>query len=127
MAKHDVIKCDSGWLPVWFGFCPSEKAWNKFVKGIGLKGEPYPRQTGGCVSRLNTPLGSYLLVSVNEENAKSWRAPWGVADFIVHEAVHVWQQICNIIGEDKPSKEFEAYSIQRIAFELAKARKKARR
>lgn len=38
-----------------------------------------------------------------------------VAGLLIHEAVHVWQHECNAIGEDSPSKEFEAYSIQRIA------------
>lgn len=37
---------------------------------------------------------------------------------LVHEAVHVWQELCESIGEDKPSAEFEAYSIQQISYRL---------
>lgn len=37
---------------------------------------------------------------------------------IVHEAVHIWQEIKQILGEHDPSKEFEAYSIQAISQEL---------
>lgn len=37
-----------------------------------------------------------------------------VANILVHEAVHVWQQHCSEIGERNPSVEFEAYSIQAI-------------
>ena len=33
---------------------------------------------------------------------------------IVHEAVHVWQAICEAMGEEQPSTEFEAYSLQAI-------------
>lgn len=40
------------------------------------------------------------------------------AALLVHEAVHVWQAICRSIGENHPSAEFEAYSVQCIAQEL---------
>lgn len=33
---------------------------------------------------------------------------------IVHEATHVWQKIQERMGEQYPSDEFEAYSIQKI-------------
>lgn len=46
---------------------------------------------------------------------------------LVHEAVHVWQFIRERIGEDSPSSEFEAYSIQGIAQELMLAFKAQRR
>lgn len=41
-----------------------------------------------------------------------------VAGLLVHEAVHVFQQYCDFIGESRPSVEFEAYSIQTIAQKL---------
>lgn len=44
--------------------------------------------------------------------------PIEVASSLVHEAVHVFQRMCDSIGEDKPSREFEAYSIERIAERL---------
>jgi len=37
---------------------------------------------------------------------------------LVHEAVHIWQQVRELIGEHSPSKEFEAYSVQSITQEL---------
>lgn len=41
-----------------------------------------------------------------------------VACALVHEAVHVFQRLCDSIGESQPSREFEAYSIERISEQL---------
>jgi hypothetical protein len=40
---------------------------------------------------------------------------------LVHEATHVWQHICESIGETKPSVEFEAYAMQSIVSNLLTA------
>jgi hypothetical protein len=44
--------------------------------------------------------------------------PIQVASALVHESVHVFQRLCDSIGESSPSREFEAYSIERIAERL---------
>lgn len=44
--------------------------------------------------------------------------PIQVACTLVHESVHIFQRLCNNIGETHPSREFEAYSIERIAEQL---------
>lgn len=44
--------------------------------------------------------------------------PIDVACSLVHEAVHIFQRLCDSIGEASPSMEFEAYSIERIAESL---------
>lgn len=41
-----------------------------------------------------------------------------IAGVLVHEAMHVWRAFCKFIGEDEPSDEFEAYSVQHIAQQL---------
>jgi hypothetical protein len=50
---------------------------------------------------------------------------------LVHESVHIWQEICEIIGESNPSSEFEAYSIQYLSQQLIlsyeKLKKKSRK
>lgn len=37
---------------------------------------------------------------------------------IIHESVHIWQEIRTMMYEKNPSTEFEAYSIQRISQDL---------
>ncbi|TGB34391.1 hypothetical protein [Burkholderia thailandensis] len=41
-----------------------------------------------------------------------------IAALLVHEAVHLFQNICDVMGEESPSREFEAYSIQRLSQDL---------
>ena len=45
-------------------------------------------------------------------------APIPVAGLLVHEAVHIFQRWCDVHGEQSPSNEFQAYSIQRISQQL---------
>lgn len=45
-------------------------------------------------------------------------APTRVAALLVHEAVHVWQEVRRVMGETDPSSEFEAYSVQSISQKL---------
>lgn len=44
--------------------------------------------------------------------------PIEVACSLVHESVHIFQRLCDSIVEDSPSREFEAYSIERISERL---------
>ncbi len=56
------------------------------------------------------------IVCLHPDSAKA--NPIEVACTLVHESVHVFQRLCDSIGESEPSREFEAYSIERIAERL---------
>lgn len=59
-----------------------------------------------------------IIVSVNVSGMDSV-TPVQMSALLVHEAVHVFQHFCQDIGENRPSIEFEAYSIQAIYQTLA--------
>jgi hypothetical protein len=49
------------------------------------------------------------------------RTPIDIAALLVHEAVHIWQQEVDMMGEEAPGWEIEAYAIQRISTNLMRA------
>lgn len=98
--------------------CLSDKSFQAAVKHLQC---PKPLQflgddrSSGSVHTLENKSGSTVsIVSLHAPDA----SPIEIAGILVHEAVHVWQDYCRTIGEDEPSVEFEAYSIQTISQRL---------
>lgn len=81
------------------------------------KRRKFPSEDLGAVVPVEFAGKQYLLVVVNHKETDD---QFEVFDTIVHEAVHVWQFIKDHVGEDAPSREFEAYSIAFIATTLFK-------
>lgn len=124
MKKGRVVWCDRGWQPVWFGFCPSRKAWKRQMKRMGLKGEPYPETDGRCTTFDRK--GKTVVLITLRDGAENERPASEILGVLIHEAVHVWQEVRACIGEHEPSKEFEAYSVQAISQSLIEAFEKTR-
>ncbi|MBT1154358.1 hypothetical protein J1C56_02005 [Aminobacter anthyllidis] len=83
------------------------------MKRLGVKDEPYPDTAGRCTVLENKRSGEItVLVTISEKASE--RSAVEVIGLLVHEGTHVWQQIKRDIGEDNPSPEFEAYSMQAI-------------
>lgn len=120
-SRNKVVWCNRGWLPTHFGFCPSEKAWDREMKRLQVEDEPYPRTDGRCTTLANRASGKFCILVTIGEHIDPKDDPIGVLGLIVHEAAHVWQQIKKDIGEKRPSAEFEAYALQAIFIQLSSA------
>lgn len=59
--------------------------------------------------------GKQCIVHLGDSSERTLIEIYGL---LLHEAVHIWQKIKKLMGEKKPSVEFEAYSIQCIAQDL---------
>jgi hypothetical protein len=96
----------------------NDKAFQKELKRLGVKGEvAFQKHTH-----------SFATVHFFESNGKQVAlvcmplkdAITSVQYYacLVHEAVHIWQRHCELIGEVSPSSEMEAYAVQTISQEL---------
>ncbi len=125
--KSRVVWCDAGWMPVHYGFCSDEAAWRRTMRHHKIdKESEYPPDDGNT-SLLESIDGGdpIILVTLNKSMDK---APIiNAISLIVHEAMHVWRRIREVIGEHDPSKEFEAYAIQNITAQLLRAYNDTRR
>lgn len=70
---------------------------------------------GGQACVWRWPEDRFMVVCVDRN---SQLTDIGTTSLLIHEAVHVFQRSMDGIGEKKPSREFEAYAIQRIAMDL---------
>lgn len=118
-VKHKIIWIDRGWLPFFCGFCPSEKAWTAQTKRLGCASQPYPATDGRVTTFEKRGSNPIHLVTVNERASR--QDDVHVIGLLAHEAMHVWQFVCEAIGERQPSLEFEAYTVQHLVQSLVAA------
>lgn len=124
MSKDRTVWCDRGWFTTYYGFCPSEAAWKREMKRLKVESPPpYPDSDARC-TQFHCEGKSTVLVTLNER--LDGECPTGLVGLLVHEAVHVWQSVCEDMGEDAPGREVEAYAIQNITMNLLAAYAKTR-
>lgn len=98
--------------------CLSEMEFRRTVQE-GLNVQSCPRWVShGANATTHTFNGEGAVCCIICLSGYQGRDPVEVAGLLVHEAVHVWQQYCDDIGEHNPGTEQEAYAIQFIAQEL---------
>lgn len=102
----------------YLALCLSEA---EFIAAARRCGVPNPsiwlEKTGAaCVHRWTCDDGPMVCVVCLDQ--EQFNDGIDLAAALCHEAVHVFQNLCDEIGEDSPSREFEAYSIQSISKQL---------
>jgi hypothetical protein len=112
-------------MPYHYGFCPNARAWDAEMARLKIKEPPpYPAEYDGRCTHFECAKdrNACSIVTLGKE-AKPPRLKVGM---LIHEAMHVWRFMRYAIGEDAPSMEFEAYSMQSIASNLIRAYEKSR-
>ena len=99
--------------------CKSEEQYNKVMRDLGVD---YPdpwigEQQMATVHHFSNAVSGGRSCVVCIGNMKNV-PPIRIASILVHEAVHIWQTYIEFIDEENPSKEFEAYSIEAISYNL---------
>lgn len=102
--------------------CLSQKEYFQVLRKIGIDPTTstawVPEDRAGSAHHWYTDDSQVTIVCVNTEQSGFKEDPICLAGIMVHEAVHIWQEFCESIGEKNPSREFEAYSIQWISQQL---------
>lgn len=113
--------CDRSLINTPFSFtvCTTETAFHRLLGKLGIEHCPWIKNTWSNATAHFYPAdkdrAACALVCIRGWEGKD---PIVVAGLLVHEAVHLWQEVCANLGEDHPSVEFEAYGIQWISQQL---------
>jgi hypothetical protein len=98
--------------------CLSEKAYLAAAKHCGVTNPDRWLETSRQTACVHTWEDGAKLMCIVCLKVPAGYDAIDVACTLVHESVHVFQRLCDSIGESSPSREFEAYSIERIAERL---------
>jgi hypothetical protein len=112
LLSKKVIWGNPGWMPFYFGFCPTKEAWNDQM-GLLQTEAPFPDEVAYCAS-LTASHGPLIILTIYSPDLIANGTPSEILGAIVHESTHVWQFLNEFIGEENPSYEHEAYGIQNI-------------
>lgn len=108
-----TVWLDRGWQPVFIGFCPSEVAWKREMKRMGVRGQPYP-DTDARATTFDKD-GRVCVIVTLRDGVEQHHSRVEIAGLLCHEATHVWQTVRQAMADPgQPSVEFEAYSMQAI-------------
>lgn len=104
--------------PVRYGLCLSEKDYLHTLARIKPKDKErvfMSKNDAACTQTVHMKNGGIRVIVCYRPSRRPIEEIHGA---LVHEAVHVWQEIRAHLGEDTPGVEQEAYSIEQIAVTL---------
>ncbi len=111
-------------LPVQLALFVDKKSYFREMRRLKINGadEFVPRDANACCHYFVNDRNGYTYVTVCVDRERlSEKSGIEIVALIVHEAVHVWQECAEYLGEKNPGREFEAYSIQHISEQLMKS------
>lgn len=103
--------------PIRYGLCMSQKEFDVALTKLGLETEPWVSVGDAALTHIITT-GNKVSVIVCLATPSSTETLEQTYSTLVHEAVHVWQEIREYIGEQRAGNEQEAYCIEQIAYNL---------
>lgn len=107
-------------LPLEYILCTSEKKFRKALKQTGIaswKTEEFiPNGYGAAAHSYESDDGRKKVIVAFGEHSEFSKIE--VYALLVHEAIHIWQEVKLMMREKEPSSEFEAYTIQQISQNL---------
>jgi len=113
------LRRDAFILPIYFGLATDAKKLKKELNRMKVPDSVkigVNAGYGATTSFLTNGEGdTCAIVCIFDYSKKDYNQ---IAALLVHEAVHIWQETKKIMGEESPSKEFEAYTIQSISQKL---------
>ena len=114
MTKAHIAYLNMGSWPIYVGFTTDPKAYKKEMKRMAVK-HPPPFINHGADATCHTYQNGNKVTAIICIRKDHKRDPVQICGLLVHESVHVWQHLREVIGETNPGKETEAYVIQHIA------------
>ena len=109
--------------PYCYSLCLNEMSFHAELKRLKLSSSKWPdfQKNSACGATIhffenNENNGKCAIIALSETSKKYELEQ--IYAILVHEAVHLWQEICDDIGEKFPASEQEAYAIQRISQSL---------
>lgn len=123
MAKAEWLDRNLITTPNHYCLCTNEKEYHKILKKLSVSqsdANGFPSIGTACVITFETEKDTINVTCINIEDCPIEEA----YSLLTHEAVHLWQNFRDYIGEKFPSPEFEAYCIQKISHNLMESYKR---
>lgn len=102
--------------PVYYALCTNKELLKKELRRLKVQKDlDISCGFGATTNFMKSQTGENIAIVCLFDHTKELEQIYAL---LAHEAVHIWQEIKENIGETNPSFEFEAYSIQKITQEL---------